>query len=25
MPGLPRGPAALSIDVDEEGQAKGLF
>jgi formyltetrahydrofolate synthetase len=25
MPGLPRIPAALSIDVDEEGRVKGLF
>jgi len=25
MPGLPKVPAALSIDVDEDGQAKGLF
>jgi formate--tetrahydrofolate ligase len=25
MPGLPKVPAALSIDVDDEGRAKGLF
>jgi formate--tetrahydrofolate ligase len=25
MPGLPKVPAALSIDVDESGQATGLF
>jgi formate--tetrahydrofolate ligase len=25
MPGLPRVPAALSIDLDENGRAKGLF
>ena len=25
MPGLPKVPAALSIDVDEDGRAKGLF
>lgn len=25
MPGLPKSPAALSIDVDEDGRAKGLF
>jgi formate--tetrahydrofolate ligase len=25
MPGLPKVPAALSIDVDEKGRAKGLF
>jgi len=25
MPGLPKVPAALSIDVDEQGRAKGLF
>jgi formate--tetrahydrofolate ligase len=25
MPGLPRVPAALSIDVDDEGRIKGLF
>lgn len=25
MPGLPKKPAALNMDVDENGQAKGLF
>lgn len=25
MPGLPKRPAALNMDVDESGQAKGLF
>ncbi|MDI5787938.1 formate--tetrahydrofolate ligase [Bacillus licheniformis] len=25
MPGLPKHPAALKMDVDESGRAKGLF
>ncbi|NSN51656.1 formate--tetrahydrofolate ligase, partial [Enterococcus faecalis] len=25
MPGLPKVPAALNMDVDETGQASGLF
>ncbi|MBS4162137.1 formate--tetrahydrofolate ligase, partial [Klebsiella pneumoniae] len=25
MPGLPKRPAALQMDVDENGRAKGLF
>ncbi|MBQ7068942.1 MAG: formate--tetrahydrofolate ligase, partial [Synergistaceae bacterium] len=25
MPGLPKKPAALSIDVDENGKISGLF
>jgi len=25
MPGLPKKPAALSIDIDEKGRITGLF
>ncbi|MEG0094331.1 MAG: formate--tetrahydrofolate ligase, partial [Erysipelotrichaceae bacterium] len=25
MPGLPKAPAALNMDIDEEGHIEGLF